>query len=59
MIPQGIPISEGNFRELTDTEVRRLKYQMGLDTPVVYAVKSACQTKELNYFFFLLFKLTC
>jgi hypothetical protein len=52
MRPQGIPISEGNFRRLTDTEVRRLKYQMGLDTPVVYAVKSACQTKELNYFFF-------
>jgi len=42
IIPEGIPICEGNFQGLTDAEVRRFKDQMGLDTPVVYTVKYAC-----------------
>ena len=27
---------------ITDTEVRKRRYQTGLDTPVVYAVKYGC-----------------
>lgn len=30
---------EGNFLDQTDIEARRHRDQMGLDTPVVYAVK--------------------
>jgi len=33
---------EGNFLMQTDIEVRKHKDQMGLDTPVVYAVKDVC-----------------
>jgi len=31
---------EGNFRKITDIEARKHREQMGLDTPVVYAVNN-------------------
>jgi len=42
VILKGLPKSESKFRLLTNVEVRRLKDQMGLDTPVVFAVNYAC-----------------
>jgi len=40
-ITDGIPIGENDFLDVTDAEARRHRDQMGLGTPVVYAVKDA------------------
>jgi len=34
--------SEGNILVLTDAEERKNRYQMGLETPVVYSVNDEC-----------------
>jgi len=42
LIPKGIPVAKAATWIITDVEGRKHRYQMGLETPVVYAANDGC-----------------